>query len=290
MPSLRRLGSSYARNAPFSMRKDACARLFRRESQAKRTDGLRPRTRGRLEKTRLRLAERTDWLPAPTRRAASMAQSTRLLLSGDLVAYCGSVGGHLQLHRTPPPVPPGTKTKTAATPRMERLGSCSAWDEDHETDDVMAEVLTRSASAAQREAREPLRSLSNQPEKPQPPASARNERAPSARWQGGPRRDTQPTESSCCASSCEGWRSSSPRRTRGCGRPTGSWTTPIGRGEGSCASLARDETAAASCGCRPAMRSTTSSSRGGEAARLGRAVEWIDPRAARPAGRRRRHL
>ena len=47
---------------------------------------------------------------------------------------------------------------------MERHASCSAWDEDHETDDVMAEVLTRSASAAQREAREPLPPPSLQPE------------------------------------------------------------------------------------------------------------------------------
>lgn len=62
---------------------------------------------------------------------------------------------------------------------MERHGSCSAWDEDHETDDVMAEVLTRSASAAQREARAPPQiQLSNQP-KPQPPLP-RRERAPSA--------------------------------------------------------------------------------------------------------------
>ena len=43
-----------------------------------------------------RFAERTDWLarPRPTpggRRAASIAQSTRLLLSSDLVAYCGSL-------------------------------------------------------------------------------------------------------------------------------------------------------------------------------------------------------
>ena len=51
--------------------------------------------------------------------------------------------------------------------RMERHASCSAWDEDHETDDVMAEVLTRSASAAQREAREllpPPFSQTSQPE------------------------------------------------------------------------------------------------------------------------------
>ena len=39
--------------------------------------------------------------------------------------------------------------------RMERHGSCSAWDEDDMmADDMMAEALTRSASAAQREARE----------------------------------------------------------------------------------------------------------------------------------------
>ena len=43
-----------------------------------------------------RFAERTDWLGpdlAPTRRAASNAQTepTRLLLSSDLVAYCGSL-------------------------------------------------------------------------------------------------------------------------------------------------------------------------------------------------------
>ena len=38
-------------------------------------------------------AERTDWLgPDPARcYAASIAQSTRLLLSSDLVAYCGSL-------------------------------------------------------------------------------------------------------------------------------------------------------------------------------------------------------
>ena len=148
---------------------------------------------------------------------------------------------------------------------MERHGSCSAWDEDHETDDVMAEVLTRSASAAQREARAPPQiQLSNQP-KPQKP---QNERRRRACWQGGQRRrGTQPTGSSCCASSCEGWRSSSRRRIRGCGRRTRSWTTPIGRGEGSCARLARDATAAASCGCRPATRSTTSSSRDGKGLR-----------------------
>ena len=60
------------------------------------------------------------------------------------------------------------KSYPAGTPRlaarMERHASCSAWDEDHETDDVMAEVLTRSASAAQREAREPLPPPSLQPE------------------------------------------------------------------------------------------------------------------------------
>ena len=61
----------------------------------------------------------------------------------------------------------------ALAARMERHASCSAWDEDHETDDVMAEVLTRSASAAQREAREPLPPPSLQPEpartRPNPP-------------------------------------------------------------------------------------------------------------------------
>ena len=62
---------------------------------------------------------------------------------------------------------------------MERhASSCSAWDEDHETDDVMAEVLTRSASAAQREAREPLPppfSQTSQPETraPRPEADSR---------------------------------------------------------------------------------------------------------------------
>jgi hypothetical protein len=50
---------------------------------------------------------------------------------------------------------------------MERHASCSAWDEDHETDDVMAEVLTRSASAAQREAREPLPPPSSQTSQPE---------------------------------------------------------------------------------------------------------------------------
>ena len=38
-----------------------------------------------------RFAERTDWLGPDARRAASIAQSTRLLLSSDLVAYCGSL-------------------------------------------------------------------------------------------------------------------------------------------------------------------------------------------------------
>jgi len=56
---------------------------------------------------------------------------------------------------------------------MERHASCSAWDEDHETDDVMAEVLTRSASAAQREAREPLPPPLSSPTSPPEPARNR---------------------------------------------------------------------------------------------------------------------
>ena len=66
---------------------------------------------------------------------------------------------------------------------MERHASCSAWDEDHETDDVMAEVLTRSASAAQREAREPLPPpslLSNQPARTRPKPIAERACAPPA--------------------------------------------------------------------------------------------------------------
>ena len=48
----------------------------------------------------------------------------------------------------------GKKPRNTKT-RMERHGSCSAWDEDDMmADDMMAEALTRSASAAQREARE----------------------------------------------------------------------------------------------------------------------------------------
>ena len=42
---------------------------------------------------------------------------------------------------------------------------------------------------------------------------------------------------------------------------TRSCKTLIGRGEGSCARLARDETDAANCGCRTAMRSITSNGR-----------------------------
>ena len=49
------------------------------------------------------------------------------------------------------------------SPRGARYGSCSAWDEDHEADGMMVEALTRSASAAQREARAPRAFLSNQP-------------------------------------------------------------------------------------------------------------------------------
>ena len=145
---------------------------------------------------------------------------------------------------------------------MERHGSCSAWDEDHETDDVMAEVLTRSASAAQREARAPPQiQLSNQP-KPQPPLP-RRERAPSACVLAGrPASSGYATDRILVlreqlrrlevelASAHEALRQA---KTRSC-------KTLIGRGEGSCARLARDATAAASCGCRPATRSTTSSS------------------------------
>ena len=65
---------------------------------------------------------------------------------------------------------------------MERHASCSAWDEDHETDDVMAEVLTRSASAAQREAREPLPppSLPPEPARTRPKPIAERACAPPA--------------------------------------------------------------------------------------------------------------
>ena len=64
-------------------------------------------------------------------------------------------------------IPSRADTPPFAT-RMERHASCSAWDEDHETDDVMAEVLTRSASAAQREAREPLPPPLSSPNQPEP--------------------------------------------------------------------------------------------------------------------------
>ena len=58
--------------------------------------------------------------------------------------------------------------------RMERHGSCSAWDEDDMmADDMMAEALTRSASAAQREARESDPSQTSRKHSPQPPAPKR---------------------------------------------------------------------------------------------------------------------
>ena len=64
--------------------------------------------------------------------------------------------------------PRNTKT------RMVRHGSCSAWDEDDMmADDMMAEALTRSASAAQREARELHPSQISRKHSPQPPAPKR---------------------------------------------------------------------------------------------------------------------
>jgi len=69
-----------------------CAPLFRSAITIRRSKHLPvptaclPRAEARFE---ARFAERTNWLGPDARRAASIAQSTRLLLSSDLVAYCG---------------------------------------------------------------------------------------------------------------------------------------------------------------------------------------------------------